>query len=50
MLLTYIYLAIIALLLLLIVVNMFKKEKNVRYQIEAALVMVPLILRMLLIK
>ncbi len=29
---------------------MFRKKKNIHYQIEAALVLVPLILRLLLIK
>ena len=45
-----IYLAIIALLVVLILVNMFKKEKNVTFQIDAMLVLIPLILRLLLIK
>lgn len=46
----YIYLAIVAFLLILVAVNMFRKEKNLAYQIDAALVMVTLLLRMLLIK
>ena len=46
----YVYLGIVALLLALIVANMFKKEKNVLYQIDAALVIIPLVLRLLLIK
>ena len=45
-----VYLGIVALCLVLIVVNMFRKKKNIHYQIEAALVLVPLILRLLLIK
>ncbi|HPA61018.1 MAG TPA: hypothetical protein PLR12_00705 [Clostridia bacterium] len=45
-----VYLGIVALCLALIVVNMFRKKKNIHYQIEAALVLVPLILRLLLIK
>lgn len=46
----YIYLGIVALLLVLIAVNMFQKKKNFRYQVDAALVMITLILRLLLIK
>ena len=43
----YIYLAIVALLLVLIVVNLFKKEKDIKFQIDAALVIIPLLLRLL---
>lgn len=46
----FVYLAIVAFLLVLIGVNMFRKEKNVTYQIDAALVMIPLLLRLLLLK
>ncbi|MDY4889856.1 MAG: hypothetical protein SO135_08995 [Sphaerochaetaceae bacterium] len=46
----YVYLAIVAFILLLVVVNMFRKRKNIFYQIDAALVMVTLILRLLLVK
>jgi len=46
---TIIYLGIIALLLGFIIWNMFT-EKNLMLQIDAALVMVPLILRLFLIK
>ncbi len=49
MFLKYVYLGIAALLLVLILVNMFKKDK-VLYQLDAALVIIPLILRLLLIK
>ena len=49
MFLKYVYLGIVALLLVLIVANMFKKDK-VLYQLDAALVIIPLILRLLLIK
>ncbi len=45
----YVYLAIVALLLVLILTNMFKKDKFL-YQLDAALVLIPLILRLLLIK
>ena len=45
----YVYLAIVALLLALIHTNMFKKDKFL-YQLDAALVIIPLILRLLLIK
>lgn len=45
----YVYLAIVALLLVLILTNMFKKDKFL-YQQDAALVIIPLILRLLLIK
>ena len=47
--LTIIYLAIIALLLVFIVWNMFT-EKDIMRQIDAALVIIPLVLRLLLIK
>ncbi len=46
----YIYLAIVAFLLVLIVVNLFRKKKDVFFQIDAALVMITLLLRLLLIK
>lgn len=46
----YIYLGIVALCLLLVAVNMFRKKKNINYQIDAALILVPLVLRLLLIK
>ena len=46
MILKYIYLAIIALLLVFIVANMFRKDKLL-YQIDAALVLIPLVLRLL---
>ena len=49
MFLKYVYLGIVALLLVLIVANMFKKDK-VLYQLDAALVIIPLVLRLLLIK
>ena len=49
MFLKYVYLGIVALLLVLIVANMFRKDK-VLYQLDAALVIIPLILRLLLIK
>ncbi|HIT69160.1 MAG TPA: hypothetical protein IAC36_04600 [Candidatus Aphodomonas merdavium] len=45
----YIYLGIIVLLLALILKNMFR-EKSVYFKIDAALVIVPLVLRLLLIK
>lgn len=45
----YIYLAIIVLLLVFILWNMFT-EKDLMLQIDAALVIVPLVLRLLLIK
>ncbi|MCQ2412974.1 MAG: hypothetical protein MJ057_08495 [Sphaerochaetaceae bacterium] len=46
----YIYLAIVAFVLALIGVNMFKKKDNFFFQLDAALVMVTLLLRLLLIK
>ena len=49
MILKYIYLAIIALLLVFIVANMFRKDKLL-YQIDAALVLIPLVLRLVLVK
>ena len=45
-----VYLGILALLILLIDVDMFKKEKDVMFQIDAALVLIPLLLRLFLIK
>ena len=45
-----IYLAIVAFVLTLVVVNMFKKKNNFFFQLDAALVMGTLILRLLLIK
>ncbi len=45
----YIYLAIIVLLLVFILWNMFT-EKDLMLQIDAALVIIPLVLRLLLIK
>ena len=47
--LTWIYLLIVALLLILIIWNMFA-EKDVFRQIDAALVIIPLVLRLFLIK
>lgn len=49
MVLTVIYLAIIALLVFFIGWNMFT-EKDILVQIDAALIIIPLILRLLLIK
>ncbi len=46
----YVYLAIVAFVLALIVVNMFKKKKNFFFQLDAAIVMVTLVLRLLLVK
>ncbi|MDY4611565.1 MAG: hypothetical protein SPD11_13230 [Sphaerochaetaceae bacterium] len=46
----YIYLAIVAFILILIVVNLFRKKANVFFQVDAALVMVTLMLRLLLVK
>lgn len=45
----YVYLGIIALLAVFILWNMFE-EKDVLKQIDAALVLIPLVLRLLLIK
>jgi hypothetical protein len=44
------YLAIVAFILILIVVNLFRKKDNVFFQVDAALVMVTLMLRLLLVK
>ena len=46
----YVYLAIVAFVLALIVVNMFRKKDSLFFQIDAALVMVTLLLRLLLLK
>ncbi len=46
----YVYLAIVAFVLALIVVNMFKKKNNFFFQLDAAIVMVTLILRLILVK
>lgn len=45
----YLYLAIVLMLIGLIVTNMFR-EKGVFFKIDASLVLVPLILRLFLIK
>lgn len=45
----YIYLGIVLFLLVFIIWNMIK-EKNIFLQIDAALVIIPLVLRLLLIK
>ncbi len=45
-----VYLIILAFVLVLIVVNMFKKKDNFFFQLDAALVMITLILRLLLLK
>ena len=46
----FIYLAIAAFLLVLVAVDMFRKKKDLFFQIEAAVVMVVLLLRVLLIR
>ena len=46
----YVYLAIAAFLLVLVTVSMFRKKKDVFFQIEAAVVMIVLLLRVLLIR
>ena len=46
----YIYLAIVALVVVLVVVNLFKKDKDIMFQIDAALVLIPLLLRLLRLK
>ena len=43
-------LGVLALLIVLIVANMFKKDRNVMFQIDAALVLIPLLLRLLRLK
>ncbi len=44
------YLAITALVIALVAVNLFVKDRKLTYRIDAALVLVPLILRLLLLK
>ena len=46
----FVYLAIVAFVLVLITVNMFRKKNNFFFQLDAALVMITLILRLLLLK
>ena len=46
----YVYLAIVAFVLVLITVNMFRKKDKFFFQLDAAIVMVTLLLRLLLIK
>ncbi|MFC2821350.1 MAG: hypothetical protein ACTTJW_07095 [Sphaerochaeta sp.] len=46
----YIYLAIVAFVLALIAVNMFRKKRSFMFQLDAALVMVTLLLRLILVK
>ena len=45
-----VYLIILAFVLVLVTVNMFKKKDNFFFQLDAALVMITLILRLLLLK
>lgn len=49
MILTYIYTAILALFVVLLLYNLFK-ENTLREQLTTALVLIPLLLRLLLIK
>ena len=44
----YVYLAIAAFLLVLVAVDMFRKKKDIFFQIEAAVIMAVLLLRVLL--
>ena len=46
----YVYLAIAAFLLVLVVVSMFRKKKDVFFQIDATVIAVVLLLRVLLIR
>ncbi len=46
----YVYLLILAFIVVLIGINLFKKKNNVWFQIDCGLVLVTLILRLLLIK
>lgn len=46
----YIYLAVVAFLLSLIAYKMYRKKDSLFFQIDAALVMVTLLLRLLLLK
>ena len=46
----FVYLAIVAFVLVPIAVNMFRKKKNFFFQLDAAIVMVTLLLRLLLLK
>ncbi|MGN1164381.1 MAG: hypothetical protein ACI4S4_06195 [Candidatus Ornithospirochaeta sp.] len=46
----YVYLLILAFVVALIGVNLFKKKDNVWFQIDAGLVLITLVLRLLLIK
>ena len=46
----YVYLAIAAFLLVLVTVSMFRKKKDVFFQIDAAVIAVVLLLRVLLIR
>ena len=46
----FVYLAIVAFVLVLITVNMFRKKNSFFFQLDAAIVIVTLLLRLLLIK
>ena len=46
----YVYLAILAFVIILITVNMFRKKNNIWFQIDAGIVLVTLLLRLFLIK
>lgn len=46
----YIYLAILAAIVVLITVNMYRKKNSIWFQIDAGLVLVTMLLRLLLLK
>lgn len=46
----YIYLMILAFIVVLVTVNMYRKKNSIWFQIDAGLVLVTLLLRLLLIK
>lgn len=46
----YVYLAILAFVIILITVNLFRKKNNIWFQIDAGIVLVTLLLRLFLIK
>ena len=46
----YVYLLILAFIVVLVGVNLFKKKDNIWFQIDAGIVLVTMLLRLLLIK
>ena len=46
----YVYLSILAIVVVLVTVNLYRKKNNIWFQIDAGIVLVTLLLRLFLIK